>query len=195
MSALTEIASYLIQTFLGLLLLVTLMRLVLQISKADFYNPISQAFVKLTNPPLLPLRKLMPNFEFLDLSCLVLALSLQTGLIALLLTVNGMSMPNISVLLIWAFLGVAGLLVKIYFFTLLIMIVLSWIAPNSFHPAIQLIHQIIEPVVTPFRRLLPPIGGLDFSPILVFIFINILEILLRHFAVSIGLHPALVMGI
>ena len=78
---------------------------------------------------------------------------------------------------------------------LLAMIILSWIAPGSNHPAIYLLYQITEPVMAPFRKLLPPMGGLDLSPILVFILINVIQIALRHTAASVGLHPALVIGI
>ncbi len=195
MTALTEISSYLVQTLLGLLLLGTVMRLLLQISKADFYNPISQLLVKLTNPMVLPLRKLLPAFRIFDLSSLVLSILLQMLLIVILLKVNGSYIPNMSLLAIWSFIGVIAIVMKIYFFALLAMIILSWIAPNSYHPAIQLVSQIVEPMMAPVRKILPPIGGLDFSPILVFILINIFEILLRHLANNFGLHQALIMGI
>jgi YggT family protein len=88
-----------------------------------------------------------------------------------------------------------GLLVNIYFFALLAMIILSWVAAGSRHPAIYLLYQITEPVMAPFRKVLPPMGGLDLSPILVFVLINIIQIALRHLAQAVGLHPALVMGI
>ena len=195
MEAITEISSYLIQTLMNLLLLGAVMRLLLQLSKADFYNPISQILVKFTNPMVLPLRRLIPNFRLFDLSSLILAIGLQVLLIIILLKVNGAYQPSLSILVIWGLIGVAAIFVKIYFFALLAMIVLSWLAPSSYHPAIQLISQIVEPIMAPVRRALPPIGGLDFSPILIFILINIVEILLRHLASSFGLHPALVMGI
>ena len=102
---------------------------------------------------------------------------------------------GIVLLLLWSVLGVIGLLVNIYFFALLAMIILSWVAPGSRHPAIYLLHQITEPVMAPVRKLLPPMGGLDFSPILVFILINIIQIVLRNLASGIGLHPALVIGL
>ena len=195
MEAITEISSYLIQTLMNLLLLGAVMRLLLQLSKADFYNPISQILVKFTNPMVLPLRRLVPNFRLFDLSSLILAIGLQVLLIIILLKVNGAYQPSLSILVIWGLIGVAAIFVKIYFFALLAMIVLSWLAPSSYHPAIQLISQIVEPIMAPVRRALPPVGGLDFSPILIFILINIVEILLRHLASSFGLHPALVMGI
>ena len=84
---------------------------------------------------------------------------------------------------------------NIYFFALLAMIILSWVAAGSRHPAIFLLYQITEPVMAPFRKALPSMGGLDFSPILVFILINVIQIALRHMAAGVGLHPALVIGI
>jgi YggT family protein len=154
MTALNEIFGYLIQTLLSLYLMAMLLRFLLQLVRADFYNPISQ-----------------------------------------LLLVNGLGPPNILLLLVWSVLGVVALLVNIYFFALLAMIILSWVAPGSHHPAIYLLHQITEPVMAPFRKALPPMGGMDFSPILLFILINVVQIALRHMAAGVGLHPALVIGL
>ena len=89
-------------------------------------------------------------------------------------------------MLIGGVLGVVALLVNIYFFALLAMIILSWVAAGSRHPAIYLLYQITEPVMAPFRKVLPNMGGLDFSPILVFILINIIQIALRHAAAAAG---------
>ena len=131
----------------------------------------------------------------LDLASLVLAVLLQMAAIAVILLINGIAFPNPLIGLTWAALGVVGLLVNIYFFALLGMIILSWVAPGSNNPAIYLLHQITEPVMAPLRKVLPTMGGLDFSPILVFILINIIQIALRHMAAGVGLHPALVIGI
>lgn len=195
MSALTEIASYLAQTVLTLALIAVLLRFLLQVVRADFYNPISQFLVRLTNPLVLPLRRIVPGLGGLDLSCLLLALLLQLAAIVLLLVLNGASLPNPVLLLAWSALGLVGLVVNIYFFALLAMIIASWVAPASRHPALLLLFQLTEPVMAPFRRMLPNMGGLDFSPILVFILINIIKIALRHMAAGIALHPALVIGI
>ena len=195
MDAINEILIYLVQTFLTLYLLAMLLRFLLQLVKADFYNPISQFLVKITNPLVIPMRRIIPGHGGIDLASLLLAVLLQlAGIIALLL-VNGLGLPNIGLLLLWSVIGVVGLLVNIYFFALLGMIILSWVAPGSRHPAIYLLHQITEPVMAPFRQALPAMGGLDFSPILVFILINVIQIALRHLATGVGLHPALVIGI
>jgi len=195
MGALSEISGYLIQTFLSLYLLAMLLRFLLQVVKADFYNPISQFLVKVTNPLVIPLRKIIPGFGGLDIATLLLALVLQAGGIVAILLLNGLGFPNPLLLLVWSALGIVGLLVNIYFFALLAMIILSWIAPGSSNPAVYLLHQITEPVMAPVRKILPPMGGLDFSPILVFILINVIQIALRHMAAGIGLHPALIIGL
>jgi len=195
MSAFNEIFIYLLQTFLSLYLVAMLLRFLLQLVRADFYNPISQFLVKITNPLVIPLRKIVPGFGGLDVASLLLALLLQlAGIIALLL-VNGLGLPNIGLLLVWSILGVVGLLVNMYFFALLAMIILSWVAAGSRHPAIFLLYQLTEPVMAPVRKMLPAMGGMDFSPILVFILINIIQIALRHMAAGVGLHPALVIGL
>jgi YggT family protein len=195
MGALNEILGYLIQTLLTVYLVAMLLRFLLQVVRADFYNPISQFLVKITNPLVLPLRRVVPGFAGIDMASLLLALLLQLGAIVALLLINGLGMPNILLLLVWSALGVIGLLVNIYFFALLGMIILSWVAPGSNQPAIYLLHQITEPVMAPFRKALPAMGGMDFSPILLFILINIIQIALRHMAAGVGLHPALVIGL
>ena len=195
MGAFSEISGYLIQTFLSIYLVAMLLRFLLQVVKADFYNPISQFLVKITNPLVIPLRKVIPGYGGLDLASLLLALVLQAGGIVAILMLNGLGAPGPLQLLIWASLGVIGLLVNIYFFALLAMIILSWVAPGSKNPAIYLLYQVTEPVMAPVRKMLPPMGGLDFSPILVFILINVIQIALRHMAAGAGLHPALVIGL
>jgi YggT family protein len=195
MGALTEILIYLLQTFLSLLLLVVMLRFLLQVVRADFYNPISQFLVKVTNPLILPLRKVVPGLWGVDMASVLLLIVVQIAGIAAMLLLNGYALPNPLLLLLWAVVGIAGLMVNFYFFALLAMIILSWVAAGSQNPVIYLLHQLTEPVMAPFRRLLPPMGGMDFSPILVFIGINVMQIVLRHVAGAVGLHPALVIGI
>ena len=84
-------------------------------------------------------------------------------------------------------LGTAAYLVQIYFFAILAMIILSWIAPSSNSPVLYLLYQLTEPVMAPFRKVIPSMGGLDLSPILVFIVINVVQIALGHLAFSLGI--------
>jgi YggT family protein len=180
---------------IGIYLLIMLMRFILQLSLADFYNPICQFLVRATNPLVLPVRRDPAGTRALR-SRLPAArrAPAAAGVSSPCCSCTACRLPGVSLLLAWSVVGVLGLLVKIYFFALLGMIILSWIAPGSANPAAYLLYQITEPVMAPFRRVLPPMGGLDFSPILVFILINVVQIALRNFAAGLGLHPALVMG-
>ena len=187
MTALSDVFTYLIYVFFGLYILAMLLRFLLQAVRADFYNPISQSLVKVTNPLVIPLRKILPGFGGLDLASLLLALILQILMVTLLVLIQTGAMLAPLPLLLVGVLGLASYLLKIYFFALLAMIVLSWIAPGGNHPALYLLHQITEPVMAPFRKVLPSMGGLDFSPILVFIIINVLQIVLRNLAFSLGI--------
>jgi YggT family protein len=192
MGAVNEIVGYLLQTFLSLYLIAMLLRFLLQLVRADFYNPISQFLVKVTNPLVIPMRRVVPGFGGVDVASLLLAILLQMAAIATLVFIHLGGFPPLGILLLGGVLGVVGLLVNIYFFALLGMIILSWVAAGSRHPAIYLLYQLTEPVMAPFRKALPPMGGLDFSPILVFILINVIQIALRHVAAAVnvlGLAP------
>jgi YggT family protein len=195
MNALNEITIYLLQTALTLLLFAALLRFLLQAVRADFYNPICQFLVKVTNPMILPLRRLIPAFGGIDTASLVLLLLVQIAGLVAMLALLGAGWPNPLLIVLWAVIAIAALLVQFYFFALLAMIIVSWVAPGSRHPLVALLYQITEPVMAPVRRIIPPLGGLDFSPIAVFIMINILQIVLRNVAYSVGLHPALVIGL
>ena len=196
MGAGTEILLYLIRNVGALLLLMIVLRGVLHLSRVNFYNPLSQLVVRLTNPMLSPLRPVLPARGRIDWAAVILAIGIQTLILVAIAWVAGdrWALPDPITLLIWGVIGVLGLLINLYFFMLIAMIVVSWIAPGSRHPAIELIWQVSEPVMAPFRALLPNMGGIDFSPILVFISINVIQIGLRHLALSVGLPPGLVFG-
>jgi YggT family protein len=195
MITIVQILIYLIQTLFSLYLVTVLLRFLLQMTRADFYNPISQFLVKITNPLLLPLRKVIPGYAGLDLASLFLALMLQALGICALLLLTGKSIPGVLPILLWSALGIVGLLVNIYFFAILAMIILSWVAQGKQNPALSLLHQITEPVMAPVRKLLPAMGGMDFSPILIFILINVIQIVLGNLANAVGLSSGLVIGL
>jgi YggT family protein len=186
MNAMNAVLVYLIQTLLSLYLVAMLLRFLLQLVRADFYNPISQFIVKITNPVVVPLRRVVRGYGSIDFASLLLSVLLQIAGIAAVVIISAGTIPPLSMLLLGGVLGVAALLVQIYFFALLAMIILSWVAQGSQHPAIYLLYQITEPVMAPVRKLLPPMGGLDFSPIIVFVLINIVQIVLQHMAAAVG---------
>lgn len=195
MAALNEIAAFLVETAASLYLILVVVRGMLQTARADFYNPISQFVVRATNPPLRVMHRVIPGKGRFDPSVLVLAVVVQVIAILTTLLLAGFGLPSLLTLLVWSLIGVAGLIVNAYLVALIVMIVVSWVAPGTRHPAVLLTYQITEPVMAPVRSLLPSAGGLDFSPILVFIVINVLQIALRHMAAAAGLPLQLVIGI
>ena len=195
MAALNEIAAFLVETAASLYLILVVVRGMLQAARADFYNPISQFVARLTNPPLQALHRIIPIRSRVDPAVLVLALAVQAIAIVTTLLLAGFALPGPVTILVWSLIGVAGLLVNTYLVALIVMIVVSWVAPGTRHPAVLLTYQITEPVMAPVRSMLPAAGGLDFSPILVFIAINVIQIALRHMAAAAGLPLQLVIGI
>lgn len=169
---------YVLQTLGSLYLLIVLLRFILQLVRADFYNPLSQFVVKATQPLLRPLRRIVPGFGGLDLASLLLAILVQMLLMLVTLALMGYGvagfLPNV---LVWSLIGVTSLFLKVFFFALIVSVILSWVAPGSYNPGAQLINQICEPLLSPFRRILPNLGGLDISPIFAFIALNLLDML------------------
>ncbi len=170
-------------------LTIVLLRFLLQLARADFYNPICQFAVKITNPLLRPLRKIIPGWGGIDGAALVLALLIQALTLFLILIAMNNGIPSINplTLLAWSILAVLNLIVKIYFWSVIAVVIVSWVAPGSHHPAIQLVSQLTEPVMRPVRKIVPSIGGLDLSPIIVFLILNVLTVMIQHMAMSIGL--------
>ena len=174
MSGLNGAAIFVIQTLGSLYLLIVLLRFILQLVRANFYNPLCQFTVKATQPLLKPLRRVIPSIFGLDMSSLVLAIVVQMVIFAVVLTLSYMSF-NVLGLLLWAIIGVTALFLKVFFFALIINVILSWVAPGSTSPGAELVNQITEPALAPFRRFLPSMGGLDISPILAFMVIQLIQ--------------------
>ena len=177
MIGLNTAAVYVLQTLGSLYLLIVLLRFVLQLVRANFYNPLCQFIVKATQPLLKPLRRIIPSVFGLDMSSLVLAILVQLALMALTLLLTYGTTGNPLQLFIWSLIGVTALFLKIFFFALIISVILSWVAPGSHNPGAELVNQICEPALAPFRRLLPNLGGLDISPILAFMVLKLLDML------------------
>ena len=174
MLGLNDAANFIIKTLGSLYLLIVLLRFILQLVRANFYNPLCQFIVKATQPLLKPLRRVIPSMFGLDMSSLVLALILQMLLIAVILLLKG-SMVNWLFLLPWALIALFSLFLNIIFYAMIISVILSWVAPGSHNPGAELVAQITEPVLAPFRRIIPNLGGLDISPIFAFIVIQLLQ--------------------
>ena len=174
MLGLNDAAIFVIQTLGSLYLLVVLLRFVLQLVRANFYNPLCQFAVKATQPLLKPLRRVIPSMFGLDMSSLVLALIVQMVLFAVILLLSGYKV-DVLFLVPWGLIGIFALFLKILFWAMIISVILSWVAPGSHNPGAELVQQITEPVLAPFRRIIPNLGGLDISPIFAFIALQLLQ--------------------
>ena len=192
----TNAGVFLVQTVFGLYLTLVIIRFMLQLAKADFYNPLAQAVVKMTQPFVAVLQKVMPRTGRFSLATLVLAFLVQLLLIVVVLLIAGFELPNPVSLAIWSVIGLASQVLDLLFFAILASIILSWLAPQTKHPGAYLLHQLTEPVMSPVRRMLPNLGGLDFSPILVFIMINLVDMLvIQNAASTFGMPRGLVLGL
>ena len=187
---------FLIQTFFGIYIILILLRFLMQLSRADFYNPICQAIVKLTDPGIKPLRKVFPTVRGVDFATLFIALVVQLVAIGLVMLLKGGSWFH-PMYLAWGLLGMVSSIFDIYFFALLIMVIASWIAPYSNHPILSLIHQLTEPICAPARKLLPAMGGIDFSIILVFVAITLIDtyLVIQPLAYMLGIPRGLILGL
>ncbi|MDZ4333434.1 MAG: YggT family protein [Pseudomonas sp.] len=196
MLGLNTAAVYILQTIGSLYLLIVLLRFILQLVRADFYNPVSQFIVRATHPLLKPLRKIIPSLAGLDLASLVLAIVVQLVLMALTLMLLGYGLDNPLQLLVWSIIGVTALFLKVFFFALIISVILSWVAQGSHNPTAMLINQICEPLLSPIRRILPSMGGLDLSPIVAFLLLNQIDMLvIRNLAIMTGMYKGLSLAI
>lgn len=155
-------------------------RFLLQACRVDFYNPISQGLVKATDPVLRPVRMVVPGYRNLDFSAFLAAVAVQILLIMALYALAGAYVGSVGYIIVSGLVQVVLLCLSIFWWSILIVIIAGWVAPGSYHPALALLQQITEPLLAPARNLLPPMGGLDFSPIVVFLILGILQRLLAQ---------------
>jgi YggT family protein len=177
-SYLANPAIFLIQTLFGLYTLAVVLRFLLQWARADFYNPISQLIVRVTAPLLNPLRRVIPGWARLDFAALTLAWLLKTLELWLVVLLLGLGSHLFNALL-WAIPALVDLLLNILLFTILVQVVLSWIGrPGDYYFISTLIHSLTLPFLRPVLNWMPPMPGLDLSPMIVTVGLILLKMLL-----------------
>ena len=194
-------AALIFSTVTGIYLLAVLLRFLLQVAKADFYNPVSQAVIKITDPMIRILRTVIPGYKGIDVSSLVLAFVIEAVAICTLIILYGENISNIGYtnIVTWAFAGVLLIIIKIYYYAILASIIMSFVmmfsGSTNPHPLLLLVWQLTEPVMAPVRRIIPSMGGLDFSPIFIFIAIQIIQnFILTTFGIT-QQHAMVIIGI
>lgn len=172
--------TFLIEFLFDIYIVLVLTRFILQAVRADFFNPISQFVVRATNPPLVPMRRVIPGFKGMDMASLVLVLALLIIKVMVVLWLSGYSGPlGPAQLLLVGVRELASLLLGFAFWAILVRVILSWVAPDPDNPVVRIVTQVTEPIMAPARKLLPPMGGLDLSPILVLLVLQFLRILFQ----------------
>lgn len=170
---------FVIKTLLDLYLVAYILRFLLQWARADFHNPLSQFILRITDPVLRPLRRIVPGWRGTDLSPLVALLLLQLVVTAVLIFMATGAAINLGMLLYYAVLRIIVGTIRLYFVAILVHVILSWVSPGHWNPLVSVLHSLTGPVLRPVRRILPPIGGLDLSPLFVLIGLQALLIMIR----------------
>ena len=174
---LANAGQFLIDTLFSLYITAVMLRFLLQLVRANFLNPVSQFLVKITNPPLKPLRRIIPGLAGIDMASVVLLMGLQMFKLVLIASLLGIgwNVPSLAVISLGE---LVSLVLNVFMVALLIQVILSWINPGTSNPITAVLYSLNEPILRPVRRAIPQISGFDLSPIVVFLSISLLKILL-----------------
>jgi YggT family protein len=168
---------YLVGTITDLYVTAILLRLLLQWVRADFYNPLSQFLIKITNPVVVPARRVIPSIGKLDTASVVVMLLLEVLQLVLIGLISQTEFA-FQFLLLFAIRKLVVALLLTYFVLIIARVIISWLANQARHPIIPLIYQLTEPVLRPFSKLIPPLGGIDLSPLFALIALRFLLLLM-----------------
>lgn len=175
---LNEPLTFLIDVLFGIYILVVMLRFLFQLMRVDYNNPVSQAIVMVTNPPLRVLRRLIPSIGKIDTSSIILMLLLQFISITLIFMLKGIPFLPLTYLML-SIIELVNLTFNVFIFSIIILAVLSWVStPYHHNPLAMVLEQLTRPLIKPARRLIPPTGGIDLSPMLVLVGLFFLKLLL-----------------
>lgn len=174
----TQALYFIIKTLAQLFLLLLLLRFWLPLLRADFRNPVAQGILRFTSPLVVPLRRILPSLGRLDTATVLIAFVVQFLIVVVLLAITNRMAGPLPIAIV-SLIELATLSLNLFFFVILVRVILSWIAPGNYNPVTALIATLSEPILRPFRRLIPSIGGLDISPIFAIVLLQGLVIFLR----------------
>lgn len=180
-SGLLNATTFIIGTVARLYLLVLLIRLMLPWFQVNYRNPLTQAILSLTSPLVVPLRRIVPPIGRLDTATVIVAFAIQYLTIFVILLIHGAS-AGILPITLTAIVELVTLCIMLFVFAIFIRVILSWIGGGGYNPAVAIITALTDPVLRPFRRVLPPLGGLDLSPLFAMILLMAINILIRDLA-------------
>jgi len=169
---------FIVRTLVDLYIITFVLRIIMQWIRADYRNPLTQFIVRITNPLVIPLRRIVPAAGKLDTASLIVVIILEliVSLVLINLTCNGQPAP-LSVLAMTV-LRTIYVMLRLYLFVLLIYVILSWVNPGTYNPVSALMSAIVEPLLRRLRRFIPPVGGLDLSALFALIGIQAVTMIL-----------------
>ena len=177
-----------INTLFDLYILLVLLRFLLQMLRADFYNPVSQFIVKMTTPPLRVLRRFIPSIAGQDAASISLCLLL---IYAKFMLLRLLEVPAVSIgsamapigtvsyggLFVYCVADLIALTLTVFLVAVFVQVVISWISPGQYNPVIGLVAKIAEPPLKPIRKFVPLLGGIDLSPIFAILMLSVVKML------------------
>ena len=185
---LTNPLVFIIQTLFALYIAVVLLRLLLAWARADFYNPLSQVIVKLTSPVIVPLRRLIPPIGRIDTATVLLLLALQMLELTVTSVLQG-GLPPFPALVVGTVAQLLELTLNVFIFAIVVQAIMSWF-PVPYSPVTALLDTLTRPILGPVQRIVPPISGLDLSPLVAIVGLQVIKMLLMpplgHLARALG---------
>ncbi len=169
---------FLVQSIFDLYIFIVMLRIVLQWVNADFHNPLFEIVAKLTNPPLKPIRRIIPTIHGFDFAACALLLALEVIKLTLLVWLQINAVANFSGLVVLAFAELLNQLINIFFYAILASAILSWVSPFAHGPFVEVLTRLTEPLLRPMRRVIPIIAGLDITPIFAMIILKLFTIVI-----------------
>lgn len=171
---------FIVNALTSLYLLVLLLRFWMPWLRADFRNPLAQGILRFTSPVVVPVRRFVPSFGRLDTATVLVAFIIQYLTVLLLLLILGQT-AGIAAIAVTSIVKLVVLSINLFVYAIFIRIILSWISQGGYNPATAIITTLTEPLLRPFRRMLPPLGGFDLSPIFAVILLLAATIVVNGF--------------
>lgn len=163
-----------INSLVGAYIFILILRVLLQYTGADSHNPVSSFIIKATQAPLKLLKPVFPTINGINLSAIALMLLLQMGLGILAMA----GQLNVWVVFIWSLTELISSIINVFIYSIFATVIISWINPGAYNPVVSLLNKVTEPVMKPFQRLIPPMGGMDLSPIVALLALQVIKMLL-----------------
>ncbi|MBS0286570.1 MAG: YggT family protein [Proteobacteria bacterium] len=178
MAPIQNASAFLVHSLFDIYIFILLLRFVLQYLRVDYYNPFTQFIVKATSPVIVPLRRMIPGFWGIDIATLVVIIALTSLKVSLVMFISLHKFPSPFGMALWSLGEIFNLTINLFFYSILLSVILSWVAPLTQSPIAPIVYKLTEPLMRPVRRIIPSIGGFDITPIPVMIGLQLLKILI-----------------